>query len=111
MTGYPIYYGDSDDHKVKVSKYQASSLKVLSVALTFASVASPVCAVEPAAEVARNAREVSNASIAITCAVCAGAGAVCKNAAENAAAKNPKLLGAFGCVALMSWCAAKASPL
>lgn len=112
MPGYPIYYGDADDHKLNIIEYRTSSLKVLNFALILASVASPVCAAEPTASVAKDAREISNASMAITCAVCSAAGAMCKSAAENVAStKNPKLIGAFGCVALMSWCAAKASPL
>jgi hypothetical protein len=115
MVGYPFFYGDSNDHKVDLSKYAPytpRSLKVLSIAMIVGSlVVSPAVAVEPTTAVATSTREVSQASFALTCAVCAAAGGVCKSAVEKATSKNPKLIVPFGCVALMSWCAAKASPL
>lgn len=106
MIGYPFSYGDTNEHKITLN-YRAS-LKVLSIALMFGI--SPVLAAEPATAVA-NTKEISQASLALTAAVCTAAGAVCKGAVENVAHKNPKLLVPFGCVALISWCAAKASPL
>ena len=116
MMGYPFSYGDSNEHKIKLINfnkinYQVSSLKVLTIALMLG--VSPAFAAEPATGVvaANNVKEISQASLALTYAVCTAAGAVCKGAAENVAHKNPKLLVPFGCVALISWCAAKASPL
>jgi hypothetical protein len=115
MVGYPVSYGDSNDHKICLSQSVPSrerTLKVVSVALFLGSIiVTPALAVEPATAVASNTKEVSQASFALTCAVCAAAGSVCKSAVEKATSKNPKLLVPFGCVALMSWCAAKASPL
>lgn len=114
MTGYPFSYGDSDDHKIKLdlTKYSQQSLKILSIALMLGNfVVAPAFAAEPATAVATNVKEISQASLMATCAVCAAAGAVCKSASESALQKNPKLIVPFGCVALMSWCAAKASPL
>ena len=110
MVGYPISYGDSDDHKIDLANYGARSLKVLSLVVILGNfVVFPAFAAEPASAVAT--KEISQSSLALTCAVCTAAGAVCKSAAEKVAHKNPKLLVPFSCVALMSWCAAKASPL
>jgi Zn-dependent alcohol dehydrogenase len=112
MQGFPISYGDTDDHKLDIIKYRKIGFKVLGVALFLTSATSPAFAAETTTEVAKNTREISNASMALTCAVCSAAGAACKSASEKiVSTKNPKLIGAFGCVALMSWCAAKASPL
>ena len=113
MIGYPYYYGDADDHKITIdlTEYSEQSLKTLSFLLILGNfVVAPAFAAEPTT-VATNVKEVSQASLAVTCAVCAAAGAVCKSAAENSVKKNPKLIVPFGCVALMSWCAAKASPV
>ena len=115
MVGYPVSYDDSNDHKVDLSKsapYRGRSLKILSIAMFVSSIiVSPALAAEPATAVASSTKEVSQASFALTCAVCAAAGSVCKSAVEKATSKNPKLIVPFGCVALMTWCAAKASPL
>jgi Trk-type K+ transport system membrane component len=112
MIGYPVSYGDFDTHKIDLSNSSKPTLKILSFVLMLGNtIVTPAFAAEPVTAVATTTKEVSQASLALTCAVCAAAGAVCKSAADSAVRKNPKLIVPFGCVALMSWCAAKASPL
>ena len=110
-TCFPYYYGDSPEtHQWKSPITSKRALQVASLALSLAFMSSPVSALEPAVAV-RETREVTQASMALTCAVCGTAGWVCRRAAETTVKQNPKFAAALGCAALISWCAAKASPL
>ena len=68
--------------------------------------------IEPAVKVV-STTNISKESWALTAVVCAAAGSVCTKATQKkkTVAQNPKAALTLGWVALMSWCAAKASPL
>lgn len=100
-----------DDNKVSISTVGKIAGKVILISLLIGSSSMPAFAIEPVKAVVNEAPAISKTSLAITCAVCAAAGSICTKAAEKAVQTDPRFGAVIGCVALMSWCAAKASPL
>jgi len=111
MVGYPYHYGDSgcsDQVTWNITK------KIARISCFALVLGMPVCAanaVDVAVPIAKDARVISKSSLALTALVCSAAGSVCTKSITSAANGNPKMMLALTCVATMSWCAAKASPL
>lgn len=111
MTSMWLNSSGCDSNKVDyaVSGKYAKNIAKCFVLIMFS--ASPVMAADAVGAVADDGTALSDASKALTRAICVAAGSVCTKAVEEQARSNPKLVVAFGCVALMTWCAAKASPI
>ena len=97
--------------KARFKKVGKIAGKILLISILIGSSAMPAFAIEPVKAVVTEAPAVSKTSLAITCAVCTLAGSICTKAADKAVQTDPKFGAVIGCVALMTWCAAKASPL
>jgi chromate transport protein ChrA len=111
MTSIYLDSSGCEDNKVSIYKVGKIAGKVLLISVLIGSSAMPAFAIEPVKAVVTEAPAVSKTSLAITCAICTLAGSLCTKAAEKAVQTDPKFGAVIGCVALMSWCAAKASPL
>jgi hypothetical protein len=108
MLGYPYTYGDTKADYIN-DAYLISTFKGIGgIVLTLTLSSSSASAVDIVKDAAENANSMSSAAKVAFAAMCVAAGSQCTNVAN---AKNPKQLAVIGCVALASWCAAKASPL
>jgi hypothetical protein len=107
---FPYHYGDCGG-SFSIKERSFISKRVGSVILlTFMLTPTPAYAID-VLKAFNNTKEVSQLSFSLTCFICATAGAACIEASKTAVRNDPKVAVPLVCVGLMSWCAAKASPL
>ena len=114
MIGYPITYGDFDNHKIDLKKYEKFLTTAGKVSLVFAFVTNPAFAVDNAVTNLTNTNTTTLSKGAAAAALlalnsleaasCAKGLKCLQEAAVQGAKNNPKALAGYLCVGAIAWC-------